>query len=205
MEINYVCSLGPRCHSTEILKRNNLKKVSFPFDWLFSSTDNVLHCIEDDFKIFLDRSYYIDISEKQCGHSYYHPQMFYHHNPLCNEDDYNYYLRCVDRFKKLLSYEERKLFVMIFINKSSIGQMNRDGVVDFNNKLSKYTKNYILLIIYHICDKEKNDHNFTYNDNIHFLELHTLSKSNGVKFINVEDNNYLNDIIIKSYNFNIKN
>ena len=29
-EINYVCSLGPRCHTSKMLKRNKLKLASYP-------------------------------------------------------------------------------------------------------------------------------------------------------------------------------
>ena len=31
MEIKYTCSLGMLCHSSQILKNNNLKKCSYPF------------------------------------------------------------------------------------------------------------------------------------------------------------------------------
>jgi hypothetical protein len=36
-KIKHVCSLGSLCHSSQILKRNNLKKCSYPFDWIFSN------------------------------------------------------------------------------------------------------------------------------------------------------------------------
>ena len=90
MEIKYTCSFGPTCQSSQILKRNKLKLCSYPFDWIFSKYDNIIHCIENDFQIFLDKSYYIDISYKMCGHSYYHKDMFGHHNPLNIDSDYNY-------------------------------------------------------------------------------------------------------------------
>ena len=35
-EINYVCSLGFSLATASLLKRNNLKKCSYPFDWIFS-------------------------------------------------------------------------------------------------------------------------------------------------------------------------
>ena len=41
--------------------------------------------------------------------------------------------------------------------------------------------------------------NFTYHDNIHFLELHTLSQSNGKYFSNDDDNIYLDNIILSNY------
>jgi hypothetical protein len=131
--------------------------------------------------------------------------MFNHHNPLINIDNYNYYVRCVDRFKILLQKQEHKLFTMIFINMDNINENIKNEVIDFNNKFSKYTSNYTLLIIFHISNKQQKHHIFTYNDNIHFLELHTLSNSNGVEFSNNYDNIYLDNIIKSKYNFNIKN
>lgn len=207
LEINFTCSLGSLCHSSEILKRNNLKLCSYPFDWIFSSCDNIIHCIEDDFKFFLDKSYYINISQSQCGHSKYNNSMFWHHNPLINIDHYNYYIRCVDRFKILLQKQEHKLFIMMFVN-GGYGSHNEDfkkNMIDFNNTFSNYTSNYTLLVIIHYPYKQSNNHTFTYNDNIHFLELHTLSVSNGVRFVNNNDNIYLDNIIKSKYNFNLKN
>jgi hypothetical protein len=208
-EINYTSSLGSVCHSSQILKRNNLKLCSYPFDWIFSNCDNIIHCIEDNFNIFLDKSYYINRSKSTCGHSKYNETMFNHHNPLNNINDYNYYVRCVDRFKNLLQKQEHKLFIMICPNMNNmefhIDEDTKIKMIEFNNKFSQYTYNYTLLIIFHIPKKEQNHHIFTYNDNIHFLELHTLSKSNGVEFINMDDNIYLDNIINSKYNFNLKN
>jgi hypothetical protein len=88
---------------------------------------------------------------------------------------------------------------MIFVNDEK-DERNENNIINFNNKFSKYTTNYTLLVISHIPYKEQN-HKFTYKDNIHFLELHTPSTSDGVRF-NDDDNNYL-DNILKSYNFNV--
>lgn len=120
------CSLGGLCHSAQLLKINGLKKASYPFDWIFSNIKMVKHCIEDDFKTFLDKSQYSDyttnttLRENQCEHSIYgemvfkgeHKVIFNHHNPLSSETDYAYLERCVDRFRELLKSEEPKTFVM---------------------------------------------------------------------------------------------
>ena len=208
LEINYTCSLGGMCHSSQILKRNNLKLCSYPFDWIFSNCDNIIHCIEDNFNIFLDKSYYQDIHRKwnnnQCGHKYYNVNMFNHHDPR-NEKDYNYYVRCVDRFKNLLQKQQHKLFIMIFVNMNNIDEYIKNKIIDFHNKFSTYTSNYTLLVIFHIPNKQQNHNIFTYNDNINFLELHTLSVSGGVEFSNNNDNIYLDNIINSKYNFNLKN
>ena len=205
LEINYTCSLGHLCHSSQILKRNNLKLYSCPFDWIFSNCDNIIHCIEDNFNIFLNKSYYINISKNKCGHSKYNNQMFNHHNPLNNINDYNYYVRCVNRFKNLLQKQEHKFFIMILVNMNNIDENNNKKIIEFNNKFSKYTNNYTLLVIFHIPNKKQNHHKFTYNDNINFLELHTLSVSRGECFANNYDNIYLDNILKSKYNFNLKN
>jgi hypothetical protein len=45
MIINYTCSLGWLCHSSQILKRNNYKTCSYPFDWIFSGTNVIIDCL----------------------------------------------------------------------------------------------------------------------------------------------------------------
>ena len=71
MEINYICSLGTLCHTASFMQRNNIKIVSYPFDWIFSNHQNIMHCIETNFSIFLDKNYYKYISESECGHYLY--------------------------------------------------------------------------------------------------------------------------------------
>jgi hypothetical protein len=192
-EINYTCSLGSLCHSSQLLKRNKLS--SYPFDWIFSNCDNMIHCIEDNF--------YIN-TQSICGHSKYNNCMFNHHNPLRNINYYNYNVRCVDIFKELLKKQDHKLFIITFVNMNNIDDNLKNKMIEFNNKLTKYTSNYTLFVIFHIPNKEQNNI-FTYNDNIDFLELHTISVSNGSVFVNNNDNIYLDNIIKSKYNFNIKN
>jgi len=205
MEINNVCSLGTLCHTAQILKRNKLKVCSYPFDWIFSNCDNIMHCIEDDFKIFLDKSYYINISYSQRGHSYYNNNMFVHHNPLGKPEHYDYFIRCVNRFKNLLKSKESKLFIFFFPNMNCIDEYNKNKIEEFNNRFLKFTENYKILAIFHLYNKKVLYHKFTNNNNnVHFLELHTLTSSNGLEFSNKIDNDYLDFILKKTYNFKLK-
>jgi hypothetical protein len=210
MDIFYICSLGPQCHNATFLKQCELKSCSYPFDWIFSNYNIILHCIKDNFKIFLDKSYYIKMFDHGiCQHRYYYekendPNMFNHFNVLENDEHYNYYIRCIDRFKNLLKYQECKLFTMFFINMTEIDNDLINNIIKFNDDFSKYTNNYYLLVIFHIPNKNNNHHIFTYKDNIHFLELHTLSYSNAIQFANEEDTKYLKNILELKYNFNLK-
>ena len=210
MEINYVCSLGSLCHSAQTIKRNNLKLCSYPFDWCFSNMDNVIDCIKDDFNVYLNKSYYIYISNNKCGHSMYGNKMWWHHNPLSNENHYSYFVRCVDRFKKLISLTHPKMFIMTFINgeHGSHDDNFNKKVIKFNKKLKEFTSNYILLVIKNnVIETEtetETNHILKHEDNIHFLTLNTLSKSNGSKFLNDSDNKYLDNLLRQSYKFNLK-
>ena len=204
MVIYYVCSLGSHCHTATFLKRNRLKYASYPFDWIFSSYDNVINCIENNFVIFLDKSYYVDISDNQCGHSFYNMAMFNHYNPLKNEEDYKYYVRRVEKFNKLLKYDKEKLFIITFINMNNIDEYIKNNIIEFNNKFKKYTNNYTLLCIFNLTNKDNNYHVFTYFDNIHFLELHTISNSDGNNYINNNDTIYFDNTIKNKYEFNIE-
>jgi hypothetical protein len=198
MEIKNFCSLGTLCHTSQLLKRNNLKKCSYPFDWIYSNCNIIMHCLKDNFNIFLDKTYYTSINEIKCGHSYYHERMFNHHNPLNN--DYEYFIRCVNRFKTLLKSSQSKLFILMYVN------MNKNEIpkaIHFNSSFSKYTSNYILLVIHHEVNKIRH-HYFEYKDNIHILYLYTLSESDGKEFKNNDDNFYLDTIINMHYKLRVE-
>lgn len=198
---NYVCSLGTHCHTSTNIKNMGLKKMSFPFDWIFSNTDMIIDCIADDFKIFLDKSHYVSMSpEIRCTHNIYGSLMFNHHDPLKNVHEYEYFVRCVNRFKALLATEKPKLFILTSTNNSL--PIDTSKIVDFNNKFKKYTTNYKLLYIYHKHTGVLR-HNFSQIDDIDILHLETLSHDNGIQFHNKKDNIYLSTVIDNKYKFDV--
>lgn len=56
MEIKYTYSTYTQCYASYTPKTNKLKKCSYLFNWIFSNCDNVIHAIQDDFNIFLDKN-----------------------------------------------------------------------------------------------------------------------------------------------------
>lgn len=54
----YVFSLGYRCSAAGIIKRLQLKTESYPFDWLVSRLPIIEHCIDTNFREFLEESNY---------------------------------------------------------------------------------------------------------------------------------------------------
>jgi hypothetical protein len=202
MDINYVCSFGTLCHSTQMLNNLKLKTCSYPFDWVFTTPEQIIHIIQDDFKIYLDKSYY-RIIKHYCGHDIYHTDFFRHHNPLNNEEHYNYFKRCIHRFRELLKRDGLKQFVVYFPNIKKLDNECYERIRLLDNCLMKYTKNYKILCILHFDKKTKQYYNFINEDRIDFLELHTISSSNGLNFENIRDTLFLNTIINVHYKYNI--
>lgn len=200
------CSLGEMCHAATLLKMNGLKHASFPFDWIFSSAEMVKHCIQDDFKTFLSKSEYTtNLSDPAiCEHEFYstliqnhqnvsgrEKVVFNHHNPLEKEEDYQYFVRCVNRFKELLTSPEEKTFIMF-----QKGEDLTNGILkafDLIEFLNNYTTNFTLLVI-HYSAQGQQYHQLVKGQNLKFLNIRLTSKSLGVGFENKEDDHYLNKL-----------
>ena len=90
IHIYNTCSIGTRCISSQILQNLNIKKESYPFDWIISNLDIIKHCIQDDFKIFLDKQYYYIINKD------------YKLRDLEEKNFYNNYLLLIQRRKKTI-------------------------------------------------------------------------------------------------------
>jgi hypothetical protein len=206
MEINFVCSLGTICHTAMCVQRLQWKVTSYPFDWIFTDEKIVKHCLMDDFKTFLNPLYYIDYPipcTDKCGHSLYHPIMFNHRNPK-NEKDYQYYQRCVQRFRDTLSNPLPKLFILGYYNINNFClEEHIQKAYECRVELSTHTNNYTLLVILNIVGNSQNHYLYVLQ-NILFLELHTLSKSGGVSFLEESDNMYLENLLKKLFVFQNK-
>lgn len=219
-----VCSLGGLCHVARAMQRIHVKKVSYPFDWVFSDESVIVDCISDNFSRFMDRSYYVDtetkLLDRSCGHKHYHKDFFFHKNPR-NQEDYEYYGRCVNRFEKLLTNGDQKLFIMMFSPESTrhpdyLDAILKNGeekdavtkevykrITKFNEFFSHHTCNYRLLVVVNFGGNEERSFKIEKENNIDLLVLNTLGSSNGVSFGNTWniDNLYFSGLLCEHYNF----
>ena len=106
-KINYICSLGTLCHTSSWIKEMKMKNVLFRLI-SFSNINMIIDCIDTDFKLFLDRKLHIKYknSKNKSGHKVYGGNIFNHHYILEN-NTYNYFVRCVNRFR-ILNKKKRK-------------------------------------------------------------------------------------------------
>lgn len=120
-----VVGLGSRCTVAQTLQDMELRSGSYPFDWIFSTPEIVVHCLEDDFELFLRKDQYEPIAIERravkqfnlCDHATFRDEfgqgaMFNHRDPTKSED-HAYLVRCVDRFRALMAAPDPTLFVLV--------------------------------------------------------------------------------------------
>jgi hypothetical protein len=197
------CSLGSFCYSAQLLRRNNLREESNPFDWLFSNIEMVKHCIEDDFKSFLDKSHYYLVepyegsTEMRCNHRLYslnddYNPVFNHHNPLENDDHYQHFVRSVDRFKNILKSDQKKVFV--YINRPNDDRNFEDILVEalqFTEFLNKHVSNYTLVTICQSVGELQ--HSIIKGNNLVFIRL-SCSFNTGTEYKDNSHDTYLDNV-----------
>ena len=150
--VNYVASIGPNCAASWFCKRYlNVKRFSGPFDWIYSDPDVVTDCIENDFSKFLDVEEYTDHTYHGngphiAGHKTYGGKTFEHHDPRLRHH-YEYFARCVQRFRKVLDSSAPKLFVYLDLN--SAPPEDKSIFERLHDMLEKRTSNFTLLLIFH--------------------------------------------------------
>ena len=191
-----IISLGSNCYIASYLKEHNLKKASYPFDWIFSYPEDICHMINDNFKEFLNKDNYLikDELSKFNYHKLYKPnlRMFNHRNPY-NNNDYQYYQRCITRFINVLNKSDNLIFVLAFFENIIKNEFNH--IINLNNILKKNTNNNFKIIVFFQMKRGYQDYSdVIYHENITFIQFMTYDGNNGTDFINQFDKKMFNDL-----------
>lgn len=210
---SYICSLGPSPHAAFFLKHLGWKYSTYPFDWLSMTPDAILHCLRDDFAVFLDPSMYfypsnrierdwMDRPIRHCGHRLYGPHTFLFRDPH-DEGDYNYFRICIDQFRHLLRYPETKLFLAIHRVHPDNDLLEKEKAmwVQMAEELERKTTEFTLLVVFHREGNERRRHTQGQQGRLHWIDLRTFSRSNGHMFEDELDNQYLASVITSLYTF----
>lgn len=201
---NYeVVSIGENCSSAWYLKELKLKDSSYPFDWIFSSPAIVNHCIESNFLDYLDKSHIFEsIDKKYAGHRLYHTAMFNHRSPLKSDEDYEYYVRCCERFRVLMKSQKDCLFVLTLINEPKKREKWANGFTkDFPReenqniqtalplleKLLNIKPTSKFLIIDHYTKQKRSVSAKKVSSNIFSVTFNAAGTSNGVYYTDIID------------------
>lgn len=110
-------SLGQNCSTSWYLKKNGLKKTSYPFDWIFTTPEIIVDLLDTDLNHFMDVEQLIPHG-LDAGHERYHETLFGHRNPASKQGDRAYFDRCIKRWHERMSSERPITFVTTVINES---------------------------------------------------------------------------------------
>lgn len=209
-EFKYACSIGNYCFSAALLNMIKVRDRALPFDWLFTTPKATTEILKNDFQNFLDPKYYVDIHDvapahggRQAGHSLYHKNFFNHKNPR-EKVDYDYYVRCVDRFREFIKIEDKKLFICSYKNlENKMDDSLMSDIFELNKVLSEITQNYHLLCHINYPNNKDIKHEITEIGNVTFFELYTKGDNHGLGYGNDEDNQTFFEIFKQL--FKIKN
>ncbi len=141
-----IFSVGHRCTSTSLIKEMRQKFETYPFDWVVSKLDVLVHCIETDFEEYLRMENYVDMRtetfnlcddvkthvcyENILYNKYYENEYMAEnkvenkigtygmklamtHHDIRTSKDYQYFQRCIQRFKKILSLPQQKFYLYV--------------------------------------------------------------------------------------------
>ena len=153
--IEEIVSFGTHCYTSELLKSFDLKRYSAPFDWLFSSSPMIAHCIGDNFETLLNPKYYepVAVENRRDGpdvnlvdHAYYRDQFnvkfVFNHHDVQLENDYQYLVRCVQRVRACLASTRGKLFLMCSEERANTEQ----EFLELSEVIRQNTENGVLFV-----------------------------------------------------------
>ena len=184
--IKHIIPIGADCYSALILEEMNLRKISLPFDYIYSDIKMIKDCLNNDFVEFLNKNNYKDHGSKGCVNKFY-KKKFPHFRLTEDKLNQKMYER-KEKFKNILKSNENKLFVHVI---ALYNQEYLDNLLDFLNNI---TTNFNLLFIWK-KRSQINSLELKLNvDNIYVYKICTKTKS--------IDNKFLKEIFSK-YNFNL--
>ena len=197
-----IVSFGENCNSSWYIKESGNKKASYPFDWIFSSPEVIIHTLKDEFELFLNKDNIFPVGKKRAGHSHYHSRMFNHRNPLENDANHEYYKRAAIRLDNLLKDQKNTVFVITVINEP---EKRKDWSQGFD-KAMKLPENQSLdsfkILIDYVKDINPNSKflfinqftektlsiNLAFNDDsIMWIDFTSAGANSGVKYSNKID------------------
>ena len=194
-KFNYIIPLGTNCYIASYLKRNNLKLVSYPFDWIFSYPNDIYDIINTNFEYFLNKEYYVnqDDTINYNSHMKYCTslRMFNHHNPY-KDNDNEYFKRCVARFNDVIKKQENKLFIMFFSENNLNNEIR--NIIKLKELFDEKIINYNFLCIFQEVRGYQSKKEFKCK-NINFIQISTIDMNNGVEFICEKDETLFSSII----------
>ncbi|AVL94850.1 papain-like protein [Moumouvirus australiensis] len=199
-----IVSLGIGCGVAIYLEKLEMRQEAYPFDYIWcQNLKNLNHILSDDFKIFLDKSYYIKINQddpNRIHHKYYNNlednfnALFAHHN-IFDEKVYKSFERRIERFYGLKN--KNNIFITFIIdydnNSNSIINEYYNTVSIMKNK--GFNDSQFILVI--ISKGDKSFLKLIEENNMHKIYVFTYKNTYGCGLFEGEDDEIISDFFKK--------
>jgi len=152
-------SLGGWCGTKISLIQNNICNPSYPFDYVRSSIEGVIDCIENNFENYFPKKIEINYNYKYCT-SFIGEFIGFYHEDLRDQDVIDSYNRKINRFNELLSQDVKVCFLR------TICRDNYCDEVNYYKKLQNVIDNKYKNIKYIICFIIPNQNTTQYYTNL---------------------------------------
>lgn len=206
VEFSHACSIGNYCFSSALLNVLKIRDRALPFDWLFTTPKSTTEILDNNFSNFLNKEYIVDIGDvtpqngNQAGHSLYHKNFFNHKDPR-NMVDYEYYIRCIDRFRDFIKLDGKKLFICSYKNlEKKMDDTLMWEIFELNKSLRAITKDYHLLCHINYPNSKKRKTEITEIGDVTFFELYTKLDNHGLGYGDEEDSKLFYKTFNKLFN-----
>lgn len=156
-----IISIGPSCVAAELLKYNNSRTESYPFDWARSNILSVINVLKNGHDFYI--KYNIETKNSKIYWKKHFEIIYYPHHDYKNKD---YFIRCSNRLFNILNSDQEVKFLYMSDDevKSDIGPVNREIMI-LDNELELLIKildenypklKYEIIMIYNIKDCKEN-------------------------------------------------
>lgn len=170
-------SIGGWCGTTISLRVNNLYDEAYPFDYIRSTFEGVINCIETNFDNFFPKKIELDIIENDNWKSYRGKYFGFYHHDLQNSKIIDNFNRRINRFNNLLKETDNKI---IFIRTISTHDYNDE--IKLANSFIKATEDKFplleFLLIFVIPGQDKSMFYKKINKNTFIFTLNDKSEDN---------------------------
>tara|TARA_Y100000780_G_C13667109_1_gene410907 strand:+ start:149 stop:1648 length:1500 start_codon:yes stop_codon:yes gene_type:complete len=194
---NYVISIGEYCIVAKLLEKLNIKKETFPFDWIFSNLKFVKDCIDNNFEPLLE----IIRNKKTDGDKEYQNCVFKkigipHHN-VNDEKTLEYFIRRKENFEYALN-SKKDIYLLHIVGSSDYKVEIEDYINLVYSLRKKYDNNNINIISINFKENNNKGYELIEEMNINDMNLKkyviSMNKKNDISNWLDNINYYFNDV-----------
>ncbi len=209
-KFDYIIPFGRFCVTKDLLIKNSYKYEALPFDYIFSDTESITDCLNNNFSVFLDKTQYQKMGEHGTYHIKYIDSLSFPHHNLLDDKVYDSFVRRVKRLQSINNNtSDNKLYILMTKYNGPKNKYNYMYLYNMFLEWKKHIKNMNMLFIVLSVDNDRSINHILSNtlddgSTVTILQVYTLTEIERMEFGNKEDQEML-QLLIKNIKITGKN